>query len=197
MTKTIRPVLAAMAALALTACDAERDLVEPVVPLGEFRLGHNIVVADQVQKVDPSRDVTPDEWEAAFTSAIDRRFSRYQGNQYYHIAVAVAGYSVAVTGIPVVLAPKSVLIIDVTIWDNADGGSKLNPEPERFTILESFGSGGPIGSGATMTKDEQVAQLAANAAKRIENWMRENEDWFALKPGNEPSVPTAVAPVTQ
>jgi len=176
---TIRPMFAAAALLLLAACDAERDLEDPLVPLGEFRLLQPIVVADNVQKVEPSRDVSPNLWESAMSEAITRRFGRYSGEDAYYIAVGVAGYSVAVTGIPLVLTPKSVVIIDVTVWDDVEG--KLSPEPERFTILESFGEGTIIGSGATMTKEEQVAQLSANAAKRIETWMRQNEAWFAPK----------------
>ena len=186
----LTPFLLSLAAIVLLAsCGAERDLAEPVVPLGSFKLGHNIVVAKNVQKVEPSRDVSPDEWEDAIRAAVDRRFSRYTGDDFYHIAIAVEGYSVAVTGIPVVLAPKSVLVVSATIWDDAAGG-KINQEPERFTIIEEITPGNAIiGSGATQSKAEQVASLAAQVARQVEAWMRRNEAWFAPKPGS--SVPAA------
>ena len=46
----------------LSACGAS-DLDEPPVPLGDFALGLNIVVADNVQKVPISREASPEEWE--------------------------------------------------------------------------------------------------------------------------------------
>jgi hypothetical protein len=190
----IRPILALLALGLLAACGAERDLDDPVEPIGAFRLGHNIVVADNVQKVQPSRDVSPDEWEAAIAAAVDRRFSRYTGDQLYHIAVGVQGYSVAVTGIPVVLAPKSVLVVSANVWDDSLG-RKLNAEPEQFTIIEEYSpENALIGSGATQSKEEQVASLSAQVARQIEGWMRRNPEWFAPKAAAAgPSTPTAPA----
>ncbi|WP_149866520.1 hypothetical protein [Tropicimonas marinistellae] len=153
---------------------AERD------PLGAFKLGHVVVVADNVQRVQPSRDVSIDEWESAMKSALEQRFSGYPGDQFYHIAVAVLGYSVAVPGVPVVMAPKSVMVIEASIWDDAAGG-KINAEPRQFTIFESVDENFVVGSGLTKSKSEQVANLSANAAYQIEQWMRENEGWFERK----------------
>lgn len=189
----MRPTLcfALLAAVCLTACGtAERDLEGPVVPLGAFKLGHAVVVADNVQKVQPSRDVSPDAWEEAISGALDRRFSRYTGDQFYHIAVSVDGYSVAVTGIPGVLAPKSVLVVSATIWDDAAGG-KINEEPERFTIIEELTpENALIGSGATKSSEQQVASLAAQVARNVEGWMRRNETWFAPRAGADSATPT-------
>ena len=47
----------------LAACQ-KNDLKEPPVFLGDFVLGHNIVVADQVTKSPISRNATPEEWKA-------------------------------------------------------------------------------------------------------------------------------------
>jgi hypothetical protein len=188
-------VLALGALLGLAGCAADGDLDEPFEPLGAFKLGHNIVIADNVQKVEPSRDVTPDEWEAAMTAAIDRRFGRYTGDQFYHIAVSVEGYSVAVTGVPLVLAPKSVLIVSASVWDDA-AGRKINAEPERFTILEEYNERTMIGSGLTQTKEEQVASISASAVRQIENWMRRNEEWFAPRAGAAPAAAPALAAPT-
>ncbi len=154
-------------------------------PLGEFKLGHVIVVTKNAQKVDPSKDVSQREWDDALTQAIEQRFRPYSGNQLYHIAVNLLGYSVAVPGIPVLVAPKSVMMMDVTIWDNTKSlgadptQGKLNKEPRRFTIFESASAGFVIGTGLTKSADEQVANMAANAAQQIEVWMRENPEWFA------------------
>lgn len=174
----------AFAALALLAgCAGSTDVAKLAQPdpIGAFKLGHAIVVADNVQRVQPSRDVSIDDWESAMTSALEARFGAHTGDQFYHIAVAVLGYSVAVPGVPLVMAPKSVMVMEVSIWDDAAGG-KINAKPRQFTIFESLDEEFVVGSGLTKSKSEQVANLSANAARQIENWMRENEAWFAAKP---------------
>ncbi len=168
----------------LAACGSNQKPLseQPVEPLGEFRLVHNIVTVNNIQKVQPSRDVPPKEWDDAVTEAIQARLGRYNGSQMYHLGVNVLGYSVAVPGIPVLLAPKSVVVVEATVWDDAKGG-KINQKPRQFTIFESASPDLFIGSGLTKTRDEQVANLAANIALQIEKWLRENEDWFAKRPG--------------
>ena len=47
----------------LSACQTN-DLAEPPVPLGDFSLGHNIVVTSNMQKVPISRNATPEAWES-------------------------------------------------------------------------------------------------------------------------------------
>ncbi len=180
---------ALLATLALAACAApDADLGEAPEPLGAFRLGYNIVVADGTQKVEPSRDVTEEEWEAAFTEAIDARFSRFDGDQLYHIAVSVNGYSLAVPGVPLVAAPKSVAIIGVSIWDDAAGG-KINEEPEVIVVYERLGADAAlVGSGLTLDREEQIENIAQNGARLIERWMRKHPEWFESRPGAETEV---------
>ena len=175
---------AAIAVLALAACaPPDADLAAPPEPLGAFRLGYNIVVADGVDTTPPSRTVTDAEWKAAFEQAIDDRFSRFDGDQLYHIAVSVNGYFIAPTSIPVVAPTKSVAIIGVTIWDDA-AGAKINAEPEIINVFERTDAAGTfIGSGATMSREEQVENIAENGARLIEQWMRDNPGWFAPRPG--------------
>jgi hypothetical protein len=186
------PRLAALALLALlAACGAaDKDLSEPLEPIGEFRLGYNIVVADNAQQVPPSRSATADELEAAIKSSVQRRFGRYGGSQLYHIAISVEGYSIAVPGIPLVLNPKSVMVIKATVWDDAAGG-KINQEPKQFTVLERLSGETAISSGLTQTREQQIANLADNAARLVENWMRQNPDWFEARPG---AASTAIVP---
>ncbi|SFC84060.1 hypothetical protein [Tropicimonas isoalkanivorans] len=183
MTRLTRRLFTLLAVAALAGCAGSGEVTRqgPPEPLGAFKLGHIVVVADDVKQVPPSRDVSADEWEAAMRDAIDARFSGHTGDQFYHIAVHVLGYSVAVPGVPVLLAPKSAMIIDVTIWDDEAGG-KINAEPKQFTVLESVSPDFVVGTGYTKSRTEQVANLAANAAGQIEDWMRENEDWFAPNP---------------
>lgn len=160
----------------LSACGAS-DLDEPPVPLGDFALGLNIVVADNVQKVPISRDATPDEWEAVMKEAVAARFGRYQGSRLYNIGISVDGYALAPPGIPVVAAPKSVLVITANIWDDATQ-TKLNPEGEQFTVFEGMSGDTVIGSGLTRNKKKQMEVLSYNAVKRVEDWLARHPEWF-------------------
>lgn len=182
-------------ALPLLAACAQNDLAGPPVPLGNFALGLNIVVADKVQKVPISREATPDEWEATMKKAVDARFGRYDGTKLYNIGISVDGYALAPPGIPVVAAPKSVLVITANIWDDA-ARKKLNPEGKQLTVFESLSGDTVIGTGYTRTKQQQMDALATNAAKRVEAWLLEHPEWFDMPLGNKPSGPDAPSVVS-
>ncbi|QDC11040.1 hypothetical protein FHY55_18175 [Oceanicola sp. D3] len=184
---------AAALLLLLAGCSAVADLEEPVVPIGAFSLGHAVVVAEGAKKVPPSREATPEEWQAALESALTQRFGRFDGGQLYHVAVKVDAYALAVPGVPVVLSPKSVLRIQVSVWDDAAGG-KLNAEPRAFTVFERFSSETVVGSGLTRTREQQIEQLSANAARLIEAWMRENPGWFTRRSAPAPTVQATPLP---
>ncbi len=182
MTCWRRPVLLLLAALAVLAgCNSARDLDAPTVPLGDFYFGHNIVVAENALQGPLSREATAEEWEDVLRAEMDRRFRRFDGDRLYHLAVAVEGYVLAMPGIPVVAAPKSALIFSVTVWDDAAGG-KINESPHRITVLETLGGDSLISSGLARSRDEQMQDLAQNAAKSVENWLRSNIDWFGGTP---------------
>jgi|APEBP8051073178_1049388.scaffolds.fasta_scaffold00013_2 hypothetical protein len=179
MTLAALPRLAALAlGLSLLAACNRDDLAEPPVDLGDFRLGLNIVVADNMQKVPISRDATVEEWETGLKKAIDDRFGRYDGNRFYNIGIAVDGYALAPPGIPVVAAPKSVIVVTANIWDDASQ-TRLNGEPEQFTIFENLDPNSVIGSGLTKTKRQQIDALSFNVAKALERWFVDNPQWFA------------------
>ncbi|MCE6949955.1 hypothetical protein LAZ29_03330 [Cereibacter sphaeroides] len=167
--------------LALLAGCQRNDLQDPPVDLGDFALGLNIVVADNVQKVPISRAASVEEWEAAMKKAIDDRFGRYQGTKLYNLGISVDGYALAPPGIPVVAAPKSVVAITANIWDDA-AGRKLNAEGEKMTVFESLSGESIIGTGLTQTKGQQMEALAYNAAKRVETWLLQHPEWFGLPP---------------
>lgn len=172
--------LAALAfGLLLLAACANDDLSAPPVDLGDFVLGHNIVVADNAQKAPISRGATPDEWETVVKKAVVDRFGRYEGDRIYNIGISVDGYALAPPGIPVVAAPKSVLVITANVWDDAKA-LKLNQEGKMFTIFENFDGQNVIGSGLTKTREQQMAALAFNAARAVEGWFVENPTWFGL-----------------
>jgi len=168
--------------LALLGACASNDLAAPPVDLGDFALGLNIAVADNMQKVPISRDASVEEWEAAMIKAVDDRFGRYHGERLFNIGISVDAFALAPPGIPVVLAPKSALVITANIWDDARG-LKLNPEGKRFTVFEGLSGDTMIGSGLTKTREQQMATLAYNAVKAVEGWLMENPTWFGPPTG--------------
>lgn len=197
----MKRVLAFLALAVLANCgQSETDLAEPPEPLGDFRLGHNIVVTSNAQLVPPSRGATPEEWEAVLKTEIDRRFGRYEGDRYYHLGVSLDGYSLAIPGIPVVLAPKSAIVLTANVWDDA-AGEKLNEEGKRLTVLEGLNGETVIGTGLTRSREEQMQALAFNAAQAIERWLVKNRaEWFGhaeaaegAAPASEPIAEDAVA----
>ncbi|MEM6307328.1 MAG: hypothetical protein AAF701_05030, partial [Pseudomonadota bacterium] len=159
------------------ACAPVTDLDDTPEPLGDFRLGFNVVrVAPDAVKGPVSRTATTEDWTVPLQQAFDRRFDRFQGDTYYHLGVTVKGYILAQPGIPVVLSPKSVLIFDLLVIDN--GTQKpLHGEPEQITVIESLTGANIVGSGLTKTKEEQIEELAATAARAAERWMRK-QPWF-------------------
>jgi hypothetical protein len=157
--------------LALAACaDPTRDLEQPTEPMGDFRLGHVGVVAPNLQKLLVSRDVSQDEWIAEMEQALGGRFSRFDGGKYYHLGVSVEAYSLP----PPIIPGKSAVAMNVTVWDDA-AQAKLNPEPKVIQVIKVFESR------ISKNRDEQLTGLAQEAAREVENWLRDmqqTEGWF-------------------
>jgi len=180
----MRLVLGMVMLTVLAACGGRADLDEPPVPLGDFRLEYNIVIASKAQRGPLSRKATEEQLAEAVRSAMAERFDRYQGNSIYHFGISVEGYVLAQPGIPLILAPKSALILNVTVYDDA-AGKKLNEEPEQITVLETFGTAPIIGTGYTKNAEEQLKELSQNAAKAVERYLvrqQNTEGWFAPDP---------------
>lgn len=171
----------------LSAC-AGQNVVEAPVALGDFKMGHNIVVADNPQKVPISREANPQDLDDSLTKAIQERLGRYDGDKFYNLGVSIDAYALAPPGIPLVLSPKSALVVTATIWDDA-AGKKLNEEGVQFTVFEGIDGETMLGSGLTRTAQEQMDKLSFNAAKRIERWLSDNPQWFGLPP--KPPAPAA------
>lgn len=168
-------LLATLALLA--ACADGRNLGEQRSQLGDFRLAHNIVVAGNAQQGPLSRAAQPEQWEEAIRTEVARRFERYEGTRLYHIAVSVDGYVLAIPGVPLVASPRSALIIGVHIWDD-ELGRPINEERRQFTVLESLSGETLVSSGLTQSAEQQMHNLARNAALQIENWLASNPQWF-------------------
>ena len=179
----LRWIFGGMMLLSVAACNGASDLQDIAVPLGDFKLGHNIVVAPKVAKGPLSRPATEEELTAAMKKAIAERFDRYDGDKLYHFGVSVEGYVLAAPGIPIVFAPKSILIINVTVWDDA-ANAKLNAKPYQITVFESLGKGPIVGSGYTQTAEQQLENLSQNASKAIERYLvkqKRDEGWFVAE----------------
>lgn len=181
---TLRIVAVCCALVGLAACGTPKPLPRDVPPIGDFRLGYNIVLADGVTKSVGSRDATEDELTGAVRSAMEDRLGRYDGNGLYHIGLRIEGYSLGVVGVPILFSPRSVLLIAMNVWDDATQ-EKLTEEPVRITAFE--GEAGPLmGSGLVKRKNDQLLALAFDAALEIEQYLQANEAaWFPLRPGRE------------
>lgn len=179
--------LAVLCLCTLIAACARGDLAEPPVPLGDFALGLNIVVADNVEMVPISRPATPEEWEAAVAKAIDDRFGRYEGTRAFNIGIAVEGYAIAPPGIPVVAAPKSILVATVNIWDDARA-LKLNDEGKQLMVFEQMSPDTVIGTGLTRTKAQQMEALSFALALAVQDWLVAHPEWFAPLDGAAPPL---------
>lgn len=165
------------ATLFLAACAGGANLGGERGELGDFRLGHNVVVAENAQTGPFSRQATAEEWEEALRTEVDRRFGRYEGTRLYHIAINVDAFVLAMPGVPVVAAPRSALIVTVNLWDDALG-RKLNDAPRQFTVLEDL-SGATIVSSGFQSRENQMRNLSQNAVVMIEGWLAENPQWFS------------------
>jgi hypothetical protein len=190
MSTVVRWIAGMVLAALVAGCGANKTL-STQKDLGEFRLGHNVVIADNAETVAASRKVDVNEMEEVITAEIDKRLGRYEGRQLYHVGVTVAGYYIATPGVPVVVSPKSVMILLVNVWDDA-AQKKLTDEPHQITVFESAGIGTLVGSGYLLNSDEQVLDLAQNAVAEIEAFIEENPDWFKAKPGLEQELRTVV-----
>jgi hypothetical protein len=193
-------IFALLSVLIIVAGCADQTIKGPPAALGDFSLGHNVVVTKNTQSSPISRNVSHEELKAAMTGAIDQRFGRYEGENLYHLGISIEGYVLAPPGVPVVFTPKSVLLITVTVWDDA-GGRKLNEAPYEVLAFETTGGDSLlIGSGWGRNKDKQLAGLTFNAAKSIEAWMLEQTEtykWFTPEQQVMPADAMEPAKITE
>lgn len=179
---TIRMIALTCALGWLAGCTAKDDITEPPLPMGNFLLGHNIVIAAKAQKGPLSREGSVEEWETSIKAAMNERFGRYDGDIHFHIGVHVDAYVLAYPGIPIVASQKSVLIISFNIWDDRTQ-EKLTDEAMQLTVFEhSEKNTWILGSGLTNSREAQMKNLSRNAARMIQRRLLENPEWFGLPP---------------
>ena len=163
----------AAASLMLTAC-APSSIEDDPPPIGDFRLGH-LIVSDKGAEMAPISRAVPDGLlKEDLEAAIQERLGRYKGRSWYHLSVGIGPYSLSAAGVPVVASPRSAVIIEVTVWDDATA-SKLNEAPHAITVIEPTSIETIIGSGLIRSPEEQAAVLADSAAYLIEHWLKSDE----------------------
>jgi hypothetical protein len=173
--------LAVLSLAMLAGCALPVDEDEPQVAMGDFSLGHNIVISDDPELGPFSRTATDEEWVASLTAAIDKRLGGYDGDKLYNLGITVEAYALALPGVPVVFTPKSALVINVLVWDDA-AQKRLNPEVKQLAVFESVSGDTLISSGLTQSREEQMANLSRNAAKAVQDYLLKNPEWFGLPP---------------
>ena len=172
-------ILAASLFLGLCACTPPVT-DKPVVPIGDFNLGYNVVVGDQMAQGPLSRTADTQAITTSLKTAIDERLSRYDGDKLYHVVTHVDLYVMGRTGVPFVFSPKTALMVSMTVWDDA-AQAKLNEIPIQMTLLENTNSKNVLGSGLGQTVEEQIQSMAESAAYQIESWLRKQnreQNWF-------------------
>lgn len=165
-----------LAGLVLAGCTTELDEVTRNSPIGDFRLEHLVVVVDAPYRGPVSRSISDAALDAAVTEALKARLSRFDGSGAYSIGVKVTGYVLAPRAVPILFAPRSQLFLNVIAYDATP--ARLNAEPLQLVVNERAGGDTVIGSGYSQTAEEQLAELAQNAAIEVEKWLRANAEWF-------------------
>ncbi len=175
----VTPLVLVLLAVVLAACAGPPAVQIPVAPdpLGDFKLGFVVVVADKVQKGPLSRDASQAELIAALKPKLDRSFAAYTGTKFYNLGVSIDSYVLAIPGIPIVASPSSILIVTLSVWDDAKQKMILD-EPKQFTILEKISGKSFFGSGLTQNKEQQLDGLTDSAVRQIEKFMRDNISLF-------------------
>ena len=180
--------------LFVASCGFVSDMDGPTEPIGDFALGFAVGLAPHPTKGPASREASNEDLGAALKAALVERFTRFTANKdtrFYNIGASVDGYVLAQPGVPIVLSPKSVMVVRVTVFDDATG-EKLNEEPLTVTSVEELSGESAIGSGLTMTAEEQLASITRVVASDLELKLREKhrkEGWFTpQEPAEVPMV---------
>lgn len=172
-----------MVALFLAAC-GETQLNEAPEDMGAFRARVVHVFTDKALKWPLSRDAEASEWNASMERAMETRLRRYDGAQEYDVAVSLEGFLLAPPGIPVLVNPKSVAVVNVFVYDVARK-EYLARKVQMEVYEDTTGQSAILGSGHSRTKEEQIAGLSLNIADKIEEWMAEEHKengWFDKRP---------------
>ena len=181
-----RRAFGALSLSGLAACATPDPLSEAQREMGDFQLLAPIVVTTKIKAIPPSRAAAPSAWEAVMKDELTRRFGRYAGGRDYYVALSIDGFSLAPPGIPIVLTPKSILVVTANLW-TADPQEKVRG-PEQLTTFEGADTLF-LGSGLMKDGDAQMRTLARNMAFKVQSWILREPTLLGL-----PSGPGAPAP---
>ena len=164
----------------VAACAAPPDDVSDTPePLGQFRLGHNIAIADHALKGPFSRDFAGDQIEASVQSAIANRLRRHDGDGLYHLGVVIGSLILSDPNGPALYARQPAMVFDVTVFDDSTGQA-LNETPHRITAGNGFKTTFPIlGTRFVPDAEVQLQNLSVDAARQIDAWLATHPEWFA------------------
>ena len=172
-----RRAFAGLSLAGVSACAVPDPLGSDLPEMGNFRLASVVVVPETAKKIPPSRSASDADLKRVMTSEIERRFGGYTGDTDYIIAVAIDGYALAPPGIPILLTPKSILVVTANLW-TADPQEKIGG-PHQITTFEGANSL-LLGSGLVKDAEAQLETLARNMASKIQSWLLRTPERFDL-----------------
>ncbi|WP_286193366.1 hypothetical protein [Tropicibacter sp. R16_0] len=179
-TRSMIRLLFSLACVSFLAACGSTQLNEAPEDLGAFSARVIHVYTDKAKQWPLSRSAEPSEWNAPMENAMETRLRRYQGGQEYDVAVSLEGYMLAPPGVPVLVNPKSVAVVNVFVYDVAN--ETFLAKKQQMEIFEdTTGQSAILGSGHSRTKEEQIAGLSLNIADAIEEWIAEQHaenGWF-------------------
>jgi hypothetical protein len=190
-------IIALFAALSLLVACGETRLDEAPEDLGAFQARIVHVYTEKALQWPMSRSADHSEWTDPIKSALETRLRRYEGGQQYDVAVTLEGFMLAPAGVPVLFSPKSVVVVNVFVYDVEQ--ERFLAKKHQMEIFESTtGESALVGSGHARSKQEQIQGLAVNIADKVEEWMAEQhreQGWFAPRDSAEDQAdPAAAAP---
>ncbi len=190
-------IIALFAALSLLVACGETRLDEAPEDLGAFQARIMHVYTEKALQWPMSRSADHSEWTDPIKSALETRLRRYEGGQQYDVAVTLEGFMLAPAGVPVLFSPKSVVVVNVFVYDVEQ--ERFLAKKHQMEIFESTtGESALVGSGHARSKQEQIQGLAVNIADKVEEWMAEQhreQGWFAPRDSAEDQAdPAAAAP---
>lgn len=167
--------------LLVAACARDASVEDAPSDMGNFRLGHTAVVVNAPEKGPFSRNASDAELKDALETALRDRFGSYAGDEFYHIGVKLDLYALAMPGVPVVMAPRSVFIVSVSFWQDSTQTRLSEEGGKGLTVYEGPTFEAVVSSGIFRSKKAQMRILADNTAKAIQDWILENPEWIGLE----------------
>jgi hypothetical protein len=186
-------IYALLTSLLLLAACGETQLYEEAEDLGDFRMRVSFVYTDKALKWPLSRAAEPSDWNAPLERAMNARFSRYDGAGLYDVAVTLEGFLLATGGIPVLVNPKSVAVVNVFVYD-VNAKTYLVKKHQMQVFEDTTGESVIIGSGYSRTKKEQIEGLSLRIVDELEEYMAEQHKengWFGKPGANTQATPAS------